>query len=56
LSSNTLELIQAFTGGDPEIEQSLNRMYQQEPPEVASYGAIDAAVMEYLGRARAALE
>jgi MerR family transcriptional regulator, thiopeptide resistance regulator len=56
LARRSLELIQAFTGGDPGIEQSLNRMYQQEQPEVVSHGAIDAAVMEYLGRARAALE
>jgi MerR family transcriptional regulator, thiopeptide resistance regulator len=56
IARRSLELIQAFTGGDPGIEQSLNRMYQQEQPEVVSHGAIDAAVMEYLGRARAALE
>jgi MerR family transcriptional regulator, thiopeptide resistance regulator len=56
LARRSLELIQAFTGGDPGIERSLNQMYQQEPPEVASRGAVDAAVMEYLGQARAALE
>ena len=43
-------------GTDPGIEQSLNRMYQQEQPEVVSRGTVDAAMMEYLGRARAALE
>lgn len=46
----------AFTGGNPGIEQSLNRMYQQEQPEVVSRGAVDTAVMEYLDKARAALE
>lgn len=56
LARRSIELIQAFTGGDPGIEQSLNQMYQHEQPEVVSHGAIDAAVMEYLGRARAALE
>lgn len=56
LARRSIELIQAFTGGDPGIEQSLNQMYQQEQPEVVSRGMIDAAVMEYLGRARAALE
>jgi hypothetical protein len=56
LARKSLELIQAFTGGDPGIEQSLNRMYQQESPEVVSRGAIDKAVMEYLSRARAALK
>jgi DNA-binding transcriptional MerR regulator len=56
LAWRSLELIQEFTGGDRGIEQSLNQMYQQEKPEIASRGAIDAAVMEYIGRARAALE
>ncbi|HIK16624.1 MAG TPA: MerR family transcriptional regulator [Leptolyngbyaceae cyanobacterium M33_DOE_097] len=56
LARRSIELIQAFTGGDPGIEQSLNQMYQQEQPEVVSRGMVDAAVMEYLGRARAALE
>ncbi|WP_404791274.1 MerR family transcriptional regulator [Altericista sp. CCNU0014] len=56
LARRSLELIQEFTGGDPGIEQSLNRMYQQEKPEIASRGAIDATVMEYMSRARAALE
>ncbi|GAB4386215.1 MAG: MerR family transcriptional regulator [Elainellaceae cyanobacterium] len=56
LARRSIELIQAFTGGDPGIEQSLNQMYQQEQPEVASRGAIDPTVMQYLGKARAALE
>lgn len=56
LARRSIELIQAFTGGNPGIEQSLNRMYQQEQPEVVSRGMVDAAMMEYLARARAALE
>jgi MerR family transcriptional regulator, thiopeptide resistance regulator len=56
LARRSIELIQEFTGGDSGIERSLNRMYQQEQPEVVSQGMIDAAMMEYLGRARAALE
>jgi MerR family transcriptional regulator, thiopeptide resistance regulator len=56
LARRSIELIQAFTGGDPGIEQSLNRMYQQEQPEVVSHGASGAAMMEYLAKARAALE
>jgi hypothetical protein len=44
-------LIAEFTGGDPGIEQSLNQMYQQEGAEVASQGTVDAALMEYIGRA-----
>ncbi|GAB4382277.1 MAG: MerR family transcriptional regulator [Elainellaceae cyanobacterium] len=56
LARRSIELIQAFTGGDPGIEQSLNQMYQQEQPEVVSRGMVDTAIMEYLGKARSALE
>ncbi|HEY9663846.1 MAG TPA: MerR family transcriptional regulator, partial [Allocoleopsis sp.] len=56
LARRSIELIQEFTGGDPGIEQSLNRMWQQEQPEVVSRGMVDTAVMEYLAKARAALE
>lgn len=56
LACRSIKLIQEFTGGDPEIEQSLNRMWQQEQPEVVSRGMVDTSVMEYLARARAALE
>lgn len=45
------ELIQEFTGGDAGIAQSLNTMYQQEEAEVASRGAVDSALMEYMGKA-----
>ncbi|NDJ17930.1 MerR family transcriptional regulator [Myxacorys almedinensis] len=45
------ELIQEFTGGDPGIAQSLNQMYQQEGAKVASRGAVDTALMEYMSRA-----
>jgi MerR family transcriptional regulator, thiopeptide resistance regulator len=45
------ELIDEFTGGDPDIEQSLNAMYQQEGAEVASRGSVDAALAEYMSRA-----
>ncbi|GAB4209903.1 MAG: MerR family transcriptional regulator [Coleofasciculaceae cyanobacterium] len=55
LARRSRELIQEFTGGDAGIERSLNQMYQQEGVEVASRGAIDSALMEYLSRARAAL-
>ncbi|MBD1919343.1 MerR family transcriptional regulator [Phormidium sp. FACHB-77] len=56
LARRSIELIQVFTGGDQGIEQSLNQMYQQEQPEVVSRGAMDAAMMQYLSKARAALE
>jgi MerR family transcriptional regulator, thiopeptide resistance regulator len=49
------ELIDEFTGGNPGIEQSLTRMYQQEGVEAASRGMGDAALWEYMGRAIALL-
>ncbi|MFE8596168.1 MerR family transcriptional regulator [Archangium violaceum] len=49
------ELIQAFTGGSPGIEKSLNTMYQQEPGMSAKAG-MDPRLMEYVGRAMAALK
>ncbi len=55
LARRSQELIQEFTGGDAGIERSLNQMYQQEGAEVASRGAMDSAVIEYMSRARAAL-
>lgn len=45
------ELIDEFTGGDPEIERSLNEMYDSEGAEVASWGEEDAALAEYMSRA-----
>ena len=45
------ELIDEFTGGNPEIEQSLKTMYQQEGVEVASQGAGDSVLWEYMRRA-----
>ncbi len=51
LAQRWMELVQQFTGGDPGIEQSLNMMYQQEGSEVASRGAVDSAMSEYIGRA-----
>jgi DNA-binding transcriptional MerR regulator len=44
-------LIEQFTGGDPGIRESLQRMYENEGPERASRGAVDAATMEYAQRA-----
>ncbi len=51
LARHWRSLIAEFTGGDPGIEQSLNQMYQQEGAEVASRGAVDSDVMEYMGKA-----
>ena len=47
------QLIHAFTGGDPETERSLGKMYQNEGPEKASQGAVDKSLFEYIGKARA---
>ena len=55
LARRSQALIQEFTGGDAGIERSLNQMYQQEGVEVASRGAMDSALMEYMSKARAAL-
>lgn len=55
LAQRWLELIREFTGGDPEISKSLNRMYQQEGAEVVTHGAVDAAMSEYMNKAIASL-
>jgi DNA-binding transcriptional MerR regulator len=56
LARRWMELIREFTGGDAGIEKSLKAMYQQEGPEVASRGAVDSALSEYMGRAIARLK
>jgi DNA-binding transcriptional MerR regulator len=45
------ELIELFTQGDPELLTSLKTMFQEEGPERASQGQIDAGLMQYVGRA-----
>ena len=47
-------LIEQFTGGDPGIKASLQRMYDTEGPEQASRGAMHAETMAYAGEAMAA--
>jgi DNA-binding transcriptional MerR regulator len=47
-------LIEQFTGGDPGIHASLNRLYETEGPERASRGALNSETMEYARRAIAA--
>ena len=44
-------LVKAFTGGDPAIAASLNRMYESEGTERASRGAMPAETMAYMGEA-----
>lgn len=50
------ELIEQFTGGDPGVRASLTAMYQNEPAEAASRGALDNTLMEYVGKALEALD
>jgi DNA-binding transcriptional MerR regulator len=47
-------LIRQFTGGDPGIKASLQRMYDTEGAERASQGAVNAETMAYAGQAMAA--
>ncbi|MEM8931110.1 MAG: MerR family transcriptional regulator [Acidobacteriota bacterium] len=49
------DLVRAFTGGDPGIEQSLGTMYREQPDTPARFGMdVDRELMAYMGRARAA--
>jgi DNA-binding transcriptional MerR regulator len=48
------ELIEQFTGGDPGIRASLQRMYDEEGPERASRGMATPELTEYLRRAHEA--
>ena len=48
------ELVEMFTGGDPGIRASLQRMYEQEGPEKASSGMATREDFEYLNAIRAA--
>ncbi|MGI8706840.1 MAG: MerR family transcriptional regulator [Actinomycetota bacterium] len=44
-------LIDAFTGGDPGIFNSLQSMYDDQGPEKASRGMVDPEAMSYMHRA-----
>jgi DNA-binding transcriptional MerR regulator len=48
------ELIAMFTGGDPGIASSLQRMYEEEGPEKASRGMGSREDLEYMNAIRAA--
>ena len=52
LSRRASELVEMFTGGDPGIRDSLQRMYEQEGPRAAR-GMADADDIAYLSAARA---
>jgi DNA-binding transcriptional MerR regulator len=51
LAQKARELVRAFTGGDPGMYASLERMYQNEDPATASRGTMDGEMMAYLRRA-----
>jgi MerR family transcriptional regulator, thiopeptide resistance regulator len=51
LAQRARELVRAFTGGDPAMYASLERMYQNEDPVTASRGVMDGEMMAYLRRA-----
>jgi DNA-binding transcriptional MerR regulator len=51
LAEKWRELIQAFTGGDMGIHDSLNRMYAEEGTERASRGALSPETAEYAKQA-----
>ena len=51
LAEKWYERIQAFTGGDMGIHDSLNRMYAEEGTERASRGALSAEAAAYARRA-----
>ena len=44
-------LIEQFTGGDPGIRRSLQKMYEDKGPEEASRGMVDPELMAYMQRA-----
>jgi DNA-binding transcriptional MerR regulator len=48
-------LIEQFTGGDEGIRRSLATMYREEGPTASSRGTVDPELMEYVGKALAAL-
>ena len=47
------DLIEQFTGGDPDMRESLGRMYREQGAETASRGAVSGELMEYVGKALA---
>lgn len=47
-------LINAFTGGDKGIEQSLSRLWKEQGDKLASQYGYDPKLMEYMGKVAAA--
>jgi len=55
LAARWFGLVQEFSGGDAKIERSVATMYRNEP-QVSRRFDLDAAMFEYIARARAAME
>jgi DNA-binding transcriptional MerR regulator len=53
LAARWISLVAEFTGGDAGIAKSLGRMYRAEP-ELRERTGIEPAMMEFIGKARAA--
>jgi DNA-binding transcriptional MerR regulator len=57
LARRCCELVEAFTGRNPEIRQSLNTMIQSEYPTMQQqFDFPNRAMFEYIGKAQAALK
>jgi len=54
LAGRSDELIERFTGGDPGIRASLQRLYDEQGTERASRGMVKPELMEYMRRAHEA--
>jgi hypothetical protein len=50
LAARWRALIQAFTGGNPEIERSLSTMYKSEPGAGSQFG-VDPAIQAFMCKA-----
>ena len=54
LAARGRELVAMFTGGDPGIQDSLKRMWENEDTEKVSHGMVDAELMAYFGKVQTA--
>lgn len=54
LEQRRVALVNAFTGGDQGIEQSLKRMWTEQGDKLAAQFGYDPKLMEYLGKVAAA--
>ncbi len=53
LAQRWMGLVHEFTGGNPQIEQTLSQMYQQEPATAQQYG-LDDTLFQFIEQAMAA--